>query len=57
MKYLSGFLFFTFVVFYNPQLDAQEEKSTNEIVERLEKDNENLGHRLDVIEKKVDDII
>ena len=57
MKYLSSFLFFMFVAFYTPQLDAQEENGNNQIVEKLEKNNENLGHRLDVIEKKIDDLI
>ncbi|MCW8848793.1 MAG: prolyl oligopeptidase family serine peptidase [Melioribacteraceae bacterium] len=35
-------------------LFAQE---NNPIIEKLEKDNENLGHRLDIIEKNVDDIL
>jgi len=44
-------LFFTFLFLNN--VSAQE----NEVIKKLEKDNENLHHRLDVLEKMVDDLI
>ncbi|HEY5510578.1 MAG TPA: alpha/beta fold hydrolase [Prolixibacteraceae bacterium] len=34
---------------------AQDEQSAKEVIARLKSDNEALGHRLDVLEKKIDD--
>jgi len=49
---------FLIIIITKPiQLFAQEIEENNTIIEKLKKDNENLGHRLDVIQKKVDDII
>lgn len=46
-----------FFGFFLTKLSAQDTNDDKIIIEKLEKNDENLSHRIDVIEKKVDDLI
>jgi dipeptidyl aminopeptidase/acylaminoacyl peptidase len=51
------YLFLILCITNSLQVLAQESSSKKNVIESLKKNNENLQHRLDVIQKKVDDII
>ena len=55
----NAFLFFLIITFFNPIkiLPQGNTGNLNQEIESLKKYNENLEHRLDVLEKNIDDVI
>lgn len=52
LQFLLVFIFFTAQFYYAQETNGR----TNTVIEKLEKQNQNLQHRLDVLEKKIDDV-
>lgn len=56
MKLLRILILFTIIVSQNNFAQVKQ-NSDNEIIKKLEKQNENIKHRLDVLEKGIDDVM